>query len=94
MKYVETLCSAITGDQIAKGIVPDMSHMNAPRWIGEHLEYVIFWLVGIIVSYKTFPSFPPVLPFELYCGWIVIRHFICFKLSWFECVKLSLLNII
>ena len=60
MKHIETLGPAEAGDQIAKGIVPDMSHMDAPRRMG-NISSTIFWLVGIVVSYETFASFP-VLP--------------------------------
>ena len=75
MKHIQTLRPAKAGDQIAKRIVPHMAHMDAPRRIGEHLEHVIFRLVGIVVSYETLASFPPVLPFGLDGGGVVLIHY-------------------
>ena len=75
MKHIQTLRPAKAGDQIAKRIVPHMAHMDAPRRIGEHLEHVIFRLVGIVVSYETLASFPPILPFGFDGGRVVMIHY-------------------
>ena len=29
-------------DHVAEGVVPNVPHVDAPRWIGEHLEHIIF----------------------------------------------------
>ena len=40
---------AITRYNIAHCIVAHMAHMDAARWIGKHLQHVIFraWIIGL-----------------------------------------------
>ncbi len=62
MKHVETLGALVTGDNVTHRIVAHMAHMDAPRWIGEHLEHIIFLADVAIVGFEGPVFFPDFLP--------------------------------
>jgi hypothetical protein len=53
------------GDDVADRVVADVSHVDAPRRIGEHLQKVIFFTAGVFDRLKALVVLPESLPFLL-----------------------------
>ncbi len=62
MKHVEALGALVASDHVTHRIVAHMAHVNAPRWIGEHLEHVIFFAAVAVVCLESLVFFPDFLP--------------------------------
>ena len=59
---VESLGSFIARDNIAHGVISNMTHVNTPRRIREHFEDIIFRFVGVDVDIKAAGFVPALLP--------------------------------
>ena len=64
----ETTGRLIARDHIPHGVVAHMSHMDAPRRIGEHLQHVVFLLGGIRRGGKDTGCVPRSLPLRFDLG--------------------------
>src|SRR4051812_48718011 len=49
MQHVVALRPHIARDHVAQRVIPHMPDMDAPGWIGEHLQHVVFFAgVGVL----------------------------------------------
>ena len=53
---------AEAGDHVAHRVIADVPHVDAPRGVGEHLQYIGLWLVAVAVSGKAAGLGPSLLP--------------------------------
>ena len=74
MQHVEPPGAHISRDHVAQGVVADMAHMDAPGWVWEHLEDVIFRLRTFIGGGKGAPFFPNGLPLRFGLVEIIPAH--------------------
>ncbi len=65
-----------SGDYIANGIIAHMAHVQAARWIWEHLEAVVLGLAGIFFDLIKAVLFPVSLPFVLDNPKVIMIHLI------------------
>ena len=62
VKHVEAAGALVPGHQVAKGVVADVSHVDAAGRIGEHFEDVVLGPAGILAGGKArlaIPNGPP-----------------------------------
>ncbi len=76
MKHVETLHAAIARNDVADGVVADMTHVNVARRVREHLEDVLFRTVVALTHLVDARLFPRLLPTRLDLVRIVSFHVI------------------
>src|SRR5262249_16932091 len=74
---VITLSAAEAGDDVAHRVVARMSHMDAPRRIGEHLQHIAFGLVAMVGGLEQLKPFPLTLPVFFGFLGVVTRHAAC-----------------
>ncbi len=66
VKHVETARLPVARDHVAHGVIADMTHVDAPRRIGEHLQNIIFGpAVSAVAGQEVAALFPELLPFRL-----------------------------
>ena len=63
MQDIESLRRFKAGDHVALRIIPDVSHVNFSRRIGEHFQRVVFRPPVLLLGFKSFGFFPGSLPF-------------------------------
>ncbi len=105
MKNITTSHPLITGHHITNGIIAHMTHVNFPRWVGKHLQQIIFFTLTVN-SRKSILLFPVGLPFQLNFLRIILRfhhlhlnhqkdspavHFPC-RFSSFSCSSLQVIH--
>ena len=71
MENLKTLRLFIARDDIAHRVIPDMAHMDAARWIGEHFQRVEFWLIRSVVRTENIGLGPFFLPARLDVGGVI-----------------------
>ena len=74
VQHVEPLGAFHPGNDITQRVVADMADMNAPRWIGEHFQDIIFWLIRVDAGSKATSLIPALLPFFLNGGCVETTH--------------------
>ncbi len=75
MEDVKTPHQPETGEDIADGIVPDMTHVDPARRIGIHLQAVIFRAAGVLGGLEHRLLVPGSLPLGLdLAEWIGVFH--------------------
>ena len=62
MQHVEALGALVARDHVALGVVAHVTHVDASRWIGKHLEHVVFRPALIHDGAKGLASVPDLLP--------------------------------
>ena len=62
MQHFKTLGAAGAGDDIAHGVIADMAHVDAPRWIGKHLKHIGLGLGRCVIGAKAVRCVPCGLP--------------------------------
>ena len=62
VKHLHALHAPIAGEHVAHGVIADVAHVNAPRWIGEHLQHIGLGLVAVAVGAEGLRLVPPRLP--------------------------------
>ena len=72
MQDVITVHAAITGNDVTNRVIADMSHVQIPRRIREHFQYVIRRLAVVFAAAVAFTFFPYVLPFLFYFLWNIL----------------------
>ena len=65
MQHVEAGRLLVARDDVADGVVADMSHMNPARRVGKHLQHVIFRQVRGLIHGKAVALVPDGLPLAL-----------------------------
>ena len=65
MDNVETLGAFVPRHHVAHGVIADVAHMDAPRWIGEHLQDIVFRTIGGVSDLERSPIVPGFLPLLL-----------------------------
>ena len=55
MQHIKAARPLITRHHIAHGVIAHVTHMDAPRWIGEHLQNIVFWTWIFVFSAEKFP---------------------------------------
>ncbi len=63
VQHVEALHAFAARHHVAYGIVAHMTHVYVARWIGKHLQYIIFGLVALVRDGEGFLLTPAGLPF-------------------------------
>ena len=76
MKHVEALHTAIARNDVADGVVADMTHVDVARRVREHLEDVLFRTVVALTHLVDARLFPRLLPTRLDLVRIVSFHVI------------------
>ena len=66
--------SFLPRDHVAHRIVAHMAHVDAARWVREHLKHIVFFFGSIALCKKDARFFPGFLPFSFGCGGFVARH--------------------
>ncbi len=61
----------IPGYNIPYGIVPHVPHVDRPRWIGIHLQEIIFLLCRVFFGPEQLFLLPISLPFRLDLLWMI-----------------------
>ena len=59
------LLDPVAGEDVAQGVRLGVAHVQVARWVGEHIEYVVFWFIGSVRRFKCLFGEPKVLPFLL-----------------------------
>ena len=62
VQHVVTERAAVARDHVAQRVVADMTHVDAARRIGEHLEHVIFRARIVVLSFEELCLIPGPLP--------------------------------
>ena len=63
MQHVKTLHAAMASHDVAGGITLGVPHVeSATRWIGKHIEYIVFWKFGPFSGTKQLVLRPVLLP--------------------------------
>jgi len=63
MQNIETFHAFVAGNNIADGVIADMTDMNFAGGIREHLQQIIFFLLRIFGNLEGFFILPFLLPF-------------------------------
>ena len=71
MKHVEALCSLVTGEDVAHGVVARVANMDTPRRVGEHLKHVAFRPGISVGGVKDVCFLPDLLPMLFPFGRVV-----------------------
>ena len=61
MQHVEALGPLVARHHVAHRIIADMAHMDAPGWVGKHLQHVIFG-TGVLAALEDAALIPNLLP--------------------------------
>jgi len=70
MEDVESLHAFVPRNNVTDCIIADVTHMDPPRGVREHLKEVIFGALRVFLDMKGLLFLPVFLPF-------------CFNLKWF-----------
>ena len=89
MQHVETHGALVARDHVAHRVVAHVPHMDAPRWIGEHLQHVVFRARVVVAGGEDAPLVPDFLPTRLGLAgvvafgghWLGRRNPSCSKIS-------------
>ena len=66
MNNIKALHSLVASQNITNGIIPHMAHMQIARWIWEHFQGIILWLLWVHLGLINILSQPFGLPFLFY----------------------------
>ena len=72
----------IAGNHVSHGVIADMPDMDTARWIGEHLQHVIFRAAFIAFGEEDFSIIPCFLPFRLDGAWLIAGHINSSRVVW------------
>ena len=75
MKDVVAVHAAVAGDDVANGVVADMTHMKIARRIREHFQYVVRRLAVVFSAAVAFAFCPYMLPFLFYFLWNILFQY-------------------
>ena len=77
VKDVVAASAHVTGDHVAHRVVADVPHVDAPRWVGKHLEHVIFRACVVVAGLEDLTFVPDTLPVRLgFAGVVAVgTHF-------------------
>src|SRR5438045_3620465 len=74
MQDIVALPPAKAREHVAHRVVADVTHMDAPRRVGEHLQDVTFWLCRLVGRDEAAGLGPYALPILLRFSGVVARH--------------------
>ena len=81
-RHLKSVCATVAGNNIAHGIIADMTHVYAPRRIGEHLKDIVLGPGQLIVGLEGVPLVPDLLPTGLAFACVITFHRPC--LRWYK----------